>query len=299
MSRNHVRPARPALSLVIALGAAGCTLYQAEPGSSDPDAAPSRCDPAAPFHEAVPIRSLNSPLHEGGARLSPDELTVYFHRQATVNGAADLFTATRASIDDDFGTPRPIEELATPAHESYPTVSADGRTLYFQRDNNLWRATRASSSATFVTVVPASVTSLPPSATSFQRQPYLTPQALLFVDTQGDAASTSTLAAVSVATDGNLGVARRMDGLDRHDAAVTPVESTDGLRLFWSSWGGDHLWTAQRESVDAAWGEPAEVTELSGRGFSYPTFVSPDGCALYFHRTDGAPSDLWVAHRAP
>jgi hypothetical protein len=66
--------------------------------------------------------------------LTEDALSLYF--SSTRNGDADLFVATRASIDDDFDEPTPIDSLNEQSslaviEQRDPWLSPDGQRLYF------------------------------------------------------------------------------------------------------------------------------------------------------------------------
>jgi Tol biopolymer transport system component len=73
------------------------------------------------------------------------------------------------------------------------------------------------------------------------------------------------------------------------------------------------IWVAQRASSTSSFRAPTLVTELAAAGtyHDYPSWLSPDGCRLYFTSSrvgsHGAPrtnshddtKDLWVAERHP
>ncbi|MFL5384095.1 MAG: hypothetical protein ACJ8GN_16355 [Longimicrobiaceae bacterium] len=83
------------------------------------------------------------------AALSPDGRTLVFASKRPRTGTApradyDLWMVER-SPDGRWGTPRPLDELSTPAHELYPALTRGG-TLYFARSSpdgsDLFRALR-------------------------------------------------------------------------------------------------------------------------------------------------------------
>jgi hypothetical protein len=67
------------------------------------------------------------------AHLTPDGLSLYFVSETTTGNGADLFRATRATIDAPFETAVPLTELNTPAQEGDPWLSHDGRRIWFSR----------------------------------------------------------------------------------------------------------------------------------------------------------------------
>jgi hypothetical protein len=70
-------------------------------------------------------------------------LTVYYYAQlpGSVDGSADLYIARRPDLDSEF-TVEPIAELNTGEFEADPWVTADQRTLYFTRADDIYYATR-------------------------------------------------------------------------------------------------------------------------------------------------------------
>jgi WD40-like Beta Propeller Repeat len=100
----------------------------------------------------VPINS--SGANENGLRLSLDGKTLYFssNRQGGF-GSSDLYVATRQSKNHPWSVPQNLGPLVNTAlFEGFPTPSADGNTLYFNRsttasspDGDIWITTRLSS----------------------------------------------------------------------------------------------------------------------------------------------------------
>ena len=110
-----------------------------------------RESPEGDFGEAEPIDELNSPFKDASPTTTADELEIWFHsdRPGSV-GETDLWTASRNHIDEPFGPPVPVAGLNTAGQELTPSVSPDGRTLYFASDRpggrggmDIWVARRA------------------------------------------------------------------------------------------------------------------------------------------------------------
>jgi hypothetical protein len=77
----------------------------------------------------LPMTDINTPVHEGSPHLGPQELTLVFN--TTRGGNADLYIATRPSVDDPFETPLPLAEINSPDNEQDPWISEDLRHIVF------------------------------------------------------------------------------------------------------------------------------------------------------------------------
>lgn len=265
------------------------------------DAGP-RCDITKPFQNLVEVAELNVTSTQGGARLTPDQLTVMFH--AMFNGKSALFQATRTDPASPFGAPSLLEELATVdggpvdggtmVSSSSPTLSPDGKTLYFESFRGgrvqVWFATRGSTSQKFG--APALLPEIVD--TENTGQPYLTGAggALYFVsrDTgDGGTLGGTDIYRTDISAPGvGSGLVHEPD-LNSIRDEYAPVVSEDGLEAFFSTKLGDdgglsptfRLRTSTRASKDAPWATPSQVPGLSTTGNDRPSWLSPDRCTLY------------------
>lgn len=125
----------------------------------------TRPEPDAPFGTPQNLTNLNTSQAENAANLSVDGLELFFERGAGAN--TDLLIATRNSTGDSsqFQIMRSLDELNTPSEERWPTISADGRKLYFQSNRDgtyaLYVAERASADANAIFGEPALVCGIP------------------------------------------------------------------------------------------------------------------------------------------
>jgi len=88
--------------------------------------------------------------------LTADELTIYWQSNRPGSANYDIWTASRNSTEDPFGTPQLATELNTEVAEASPCVLPDGLTMYFVRVANATqstehfiKATRASTNQPF------------------------------------------------------------------------------------------------------------------------------------------------------
>ena len=107
---------------------------------------PTRADPFGPA-ELVDVPDVGQP-NVTGPDLSADERVLVFCAGPD-NYELELYVTRRESVDAPFETPIPLTELEPVGFpHAYPSISADGLTLYYHADDGsrprLWVARRAS-----------------------------------------------------------------------------------------------------------------------------------------------------------
>ena len=86
------------------------------------------------------IANVNSTTKDSGPMLSANRLSLYFYTDR--NGPDELMVATRTDTDAEFSAPVEISELNGAEDDANPWISPDGATLYFSRNNALFKASR-------------------------------------------------------------------------------------------------------------------------------------------------------------
>jgi len=290
-------------------GDAGADAPRSEDGAPPPsDAGPvlGRCDPTKPFGAPVPLTTLNLPGDDDrAARLTPDELTIYFASDRT--GERRIYRATRATVDAPFGAPTMLDELTTPGGIDFLTAtpSADGLELFVEQRpsagggaSDLRRLTRAAPAGPFGSG--ADLDSVNTSANE-------TDPNLGGGDLELWLARTGATADIFIAKRATLAsafgpanpLAGSVNTTSSHES--DPVPSADGLELFFQSdrGGPARIWVARRSVASEPLGTPVHVAELDGRGVNdVPNWLSSDRCVLYMTSYDqNALADLFVATR--
>jgi Tol biopolymer transport system component len=79
---------------------------------------------------------LRGPVNSSAAEeshpvVTPDELTLYFNSDRAGKPFSNIYVATRARKEDDFGEPTPLDSLNTPGYDSPNWISEDNCVLYF------------------------------------------------------------------------------------------------------------------------------------------------------------------------
>jgi WD40-like Beta Propeller Repeat len=291
-----------ALALIApAVAATTCTPFKDDAPASDagtPFANPSPgppCDPSRPFVAPTPVPGLSTDVGTtvDGLRLSPDSRTAYFHSNRSGGlGNDDIYAASRATPGASFGdvTPIPGTGINTPADEVYPSVRGDGLDLVFARGTEtadpiiIYRAIRGTRYVSFT-----GVKSVPQVSTlniKYETFPFLREDGrVLYFSAEGQ--DIYQLALNSPSSDASTPAPAPVNELNTKFSEVAPVVTPDDLTMYYGSdradgVGGYDVWMATRASTSDPFGPPTDVTEVNSPSLEWPTFVTRDGCTLYF-----------------
>ncbi|MFC1794486.1 LamG-like jellyroll fold domain-containing protein [Planctomycetota bacterium] len=210
--------------------------------------------------------TINTSAGEWGVSISHDGLSLYF--DTSQNGSVainDLWVATRATTDDDWGNPVSLGPTVNSSGDDYtPSISADGLSLYFNSDRSggvgaydLWVTTRETI-----------------------HDPWGTPVNL------GPTVNSS-------AFDVFPGISA--DGL----ALFFAYFASDGS----GGYSPTDIWMTRRATTNDDWGEPVNLGPIinSSAFEDYPS-VSADGSTLFFRYSQSAlrsGGDIWQAPIIP
>jgi hypothetical protein len=86
------------------------------------------------FGAPVPVAELDTSFNETSPVVTPDDLTIYYATDAPSQTQYDVWTATRASTRDPFGSARPVAEVNSAASDGPTFVTRDGCALYISSD---------------------------------------------------------------------------------------------------------------------------------------------------------------------
>jgi hypothetical protein len=283
-------------------------------GGGDADAADGdggvvvgTCDPAKDFTAPTLLTGISTAANEGSARLSDDELTIYFDsdRAGGGGGGSDLWTATRATPGAAFGAPSPIGGVNTALEEYSPSVTSDGLQLFFEQQDNggisrLYTAKRAAASGPFSGTT--ALTTL--NSNDYTANPFVrgTGSEIWYVN------ETAPLLGIDIwhaTLQAGVYVGTKLAVVNTNAEEYAPIVTKDGLTLFFGSdakaaLAGINVYVATRPSTAVDFGAPTLLTSVSSGSDDQPTWVSVDGCRLYLasDRPGGAGAqDIWVATR--
>ena len=267
------------------------------------DSPPSaRCDPAAAFGTPKELTTLNGPTEDLGGRLSNDQLTVLFSR-TNADKTWDIYSATRATITDPFGAPQVAGTLNTIYSELWPALTPDGLGVYFMSDRitpgtyGIWVAKRTSTSAAWgppmavADLMTGDATPFVANATGFY-----------FASGQRTGAGANDIFRATLdATGAMTMIGAVIGGVDTTASEDIPILTADELHIFFARNNGTDfdVYEANRSSTSDGFGAAMPVPGLAMTGFDeLPSWISPDGCDLYYSSAAGVTgSDLFEVSR--
>lgn len=251
------------------------------------DSAPPDAPDLGPWGTPAPLASLDTLMDDSDPDLRGDGLEIVFHSmRAGGLGGYDLYHATRASTDVDFGAAAPLASLNTSGTEGWPSLTGDGLSILFSDGNDVFYATRPSLSADF-----GSRIALPDlSSADTDTTPELSRDGLVAMVSRG-ITDTRDIWMYTRAENGPLNVgwgpAARLAELASPVSDVSPDLDEHGLTVYFHSnrlGAADDIYVATRASTAAAFDPPMLVAELSTTADEGDPSTSADQRIMVFHR---------------
>jgi len=281
------------------------------PASPEPEESTPRltCSHEEPFGPLTGVPGL--PPGAVRLRMSPDERVGYYAAPSPT-ARYDLFVATRDTRRGTFGEGEPLA-FNDAAWDFSPTLPGDGGILYLESNRSgSWKIYQSEWDPQAAAFGPIAIAAgLSNVETTYNDGgPYVTADgaAIYFHTTRLGRQvlavarrSGSSFGPVLLLDPGELGI------------GGTPIVSSDELSLYFAvevgtEAAGRHIdiWSATRSSTSLAFADFREVTGVNTPANEVPSFISEDGCRLYFDRNTGSPfgwgrSDdaAYVAERQP
>lgn len=279
-------------ALAAAVLVAGCGRVGFEPPIDAPAKPP--CDPSAPFGAPSLVAGLNATSYAAVARLSTDELEVFF--QAIPATTKQIYTARRPTTAESFGAWQLLGINDATVDNYDATLSRDGVTLLFASPRpggsggiDIYRATRATPSGDFG--APALVAAIDTPIN--EDQPYVMGSNAAVWYNSVASGSEDIWEALS-------GAGAPVSSLNSPKSETFPTPSADGTVVYFGSdraGPGHDIYVATRASVADPFAPPVPVVELDTPAEDEPSWLSPDLCRLYLTSTRLGTSNVFVAER--
>jgi hypothetical protein len=287
-----------------------------------------------PYHFDTPVlvAELASPSRTDNPTLTGDLLEIYFTSDR-VSGNGDVWFATRASPDQQFGAPAAVTAVNGDTFETSSAISADGLTLWFGSDRaggaggvDVWVSQRPSRADAWST--PVDVLSLNSIADDIPRPPGQHALVMPMASELATPDNYQTYLAARPTTGAPFTAPVAIPELDYPDrSTVDGFLSDDGLTMFFSSSpvaapsdaaapadagkggdagpGGDagvgksDLFVAWRRSTSEDFGFVEPLTDLNTAADERDPWLTPDGGTLYFTSDRGGALNIYTARVQP
>lgn len=286
------------------LDAAGGDAPKTADAPSGDDAPAAPCDVTKPF--GTPARVPG--LADGDSRgwLSPDQLTIYFIRSDNTTHE-DVWSATRATTSAPFSNLAAVAGVNTADFERSVAVTADGLSMFvavYEINGGAYDikiSTRNSTTAQFSAASPVANINDPSAGDDTQ---WISDDGLTIVFASTRNGAYDLFRATRASSGATFGTPAAIAELNSSALDDYPVLSKDGREIFFGTQRDTpnyiQIWHATRSTPTDGFGAPTAVTELNVADQTYPAWLSPDRCTLYFtgKRPNGSGGqDLWVASR--
>jgi hypothetical protein len=255
-----------------------------------------RCDKDAAFGAPTPVTELedqNGGGGEFGARLTADELDVFYSHIQSGGAVIRTYSAHRASRTDPFGAPSEVLAVrGTGIVDAFPSVDGAGLVYFVQSDSDgstgfgVFSASRGVRTAQFGALQLVAALETP----VFEGNPYVAPDGAELFFVRGDAGSVGPTLIFSAAFNGSsYANDTPVQGVNAPGYRNrTPVITSDRLTMYFASdrkdGGDDDIWRAARTSPSTVFGSATLVSELATSGDDVPSWISPDECVMYLAR---------------
>jgi WD40 repeat protein len=248
---------------------------------------------------------VNSADTDSHPAISRNGLTLYIssHRSDLpgAKGGIDLWVSHRASLDSPWETPINLgDSINTPGMELAPSLSLDGRTLYFHRNPgpcggaDIFVSHRQNPDDDFgwstATALPCGTvnSALSDAGPTIFEDRRMHTTVLYFTRQVTPGPNGFDIVVDTLQDDGSWGVASVVPELSSPVRDTRTTISRDGLEMFISSGragglGSEDIWVSTRSSTTDAWAIPVNVgSTINSSAFDGAPALSFDGASLYF-----------------
>jgi Tol biopolymer transport system component len=271
------------------------------------DGGGGNCDLSKPFGTAVLVPVINSTSDEYAIWLTRDGLSaVIASNRSGGFGDYDLYGTTRSTTSAAFGLPTLLRNVNTADAETKPVLSPNGLNLFFSSDRprsggtgyDIYVSSRSSLSADFGP--PTLVAAASSTASDLVHSVTADAQSLYFDRPVSGAGR--DIFVLNLTTGGTpTPVAELNSQYDEGHAIL----SDDLLTVYFASTrigvgtsdgsAAANILTAHRSTPTGTFTDLTLVSELNTDAAEIPSYLSPDGCTLYFDSDRGGRLHLWVA----
>jgi len=263
------------------------------------------------FTQRHKLANLSTTHTERDPSLSHNELQIWFDsdRGGTGSlGGSDVWTATRTTIMDDFGTPVVATDASSPQDDGKYAISEDELSYAVSSNRtgtkggfDIWVSHRDSGGQNFP---PADNMKLSPGVddASDQFDPWINDDAthLYYAPLNG---TQKIMLATRSNANAQFGTPSPVTELDIGSPTADPTLFDGELVVVFSAiasnniGGSDNtdIWYATRTDAAQPFSAPHDIADLASVNFEGDPWVSADGCHLYFAGSTNSDYDLYEA----
>ena len=232
--------------------------------------------------------------------VSTDGLSLYVDsEQSGGYGGYDIFVFTRGAIHEDWSGPVNLGPAVNSSFgDGNPDISADGLTLFFNSNSDIWRSTRATTDEPWSEPVKLGP---PINGPYYDGHPSVSTDglSLFFMSERPGYGDRDIWFSTRATTEDPWSEPENLGPIVNSPSRESgPDISSDGLKLFFDSerpggYGRGDIWVTSRATTDDPWGEPVNlgpiVNTSSTSSNDLTAGISADGSILYFcsNRSNG------------
>lgn len=265
--------------------------------------------------------TINTGGDENSPFVAPNGLSLYFsgQRDGTVGGG-DIWVSQRPTLWSAWGPPQNLgTTINTVGNDNTPTLSADGRTMFFNSDRpdlgglggqDIYMTTRTDPTNDFAWTIPINLgpvinTPNNEGGAAYFEDPATGVATLYFLGIRPGGFGDQDIYQAIRNPGGGFLQPQNVVALNSASRDARPAIRRDGLEILFTSdrpggAGGIDIYVSTRATTQSAWNPPVNLAALNTNTTDGAPAHSPDGSVIYFAstRTGGSgSSDLYTVAR--
>jgi Tol biopolymer transport system component len=264
--------------------------------------------PSGSFAAVTLVASLSDPAaRDDNPSLTDDLLEIYFSSENRAGGIRyeDIWMASRASVDEEFGAPTLVTEVSSTARDGIPVVSRDGMTLWFGSNRtggaggwDLWYSTRTSRDEVWSAPVNAGALN----TGEDELAPSMTGDGLFLIYHVSWRSSPDFVSAFRDDTGAAWVLGDYVEELNSPAFDSSANLSSDGLFVAFDSErsggaGASDLYFATRPAIDVPFDVPEPLPGANSTASESDPWISDDGHVLFFASDRSGDREIYQARR--
>ena len=259
--------------------------------------------PAPRFAAPQPVVALSDvDSIDEDPTFTADLLELYF--MSNRNGTKDIWTSTRASATDPWGSPHLVTELSSSGIDYSPGISLDGLDIWFATDRDMtrgriWKSSRAARGDAWA--APTPVVELASGSIDFAPVVDANETTMLFTSNRPGSGGYDIYWTTRATTSDAWGSAQLVPGVNSASDEYDPFTAQSGLVIFFTSMRsgqGDIYWSARR-SIGEPFQPPTPLADINSGSYDSDSSLSPDLRYMMFSSTRSGNAEIYETYALP